>query len=321
MIATVIGFSIRIWLANGDPDSSVQTSLGLYPDVGEVFMNTADGAFFICTQGGASQIWEPTTNSSVVTSLIESTVLQSDWNQTVISSQDYIKNKPALATVATSGSYNDLSAKPSLSTVAISGSYNDLSSKPSIPAAQIQSDWTQTNISTLDYIKNKPVLSTVAISGSYNDLLSKPTIPATQVQSDWNETNTSALDYIKNKPAARSQSSASRSLNTAFQVSSTRWSTVRYSVDISTTVSLSGSATGTVILETATNSGFTTGVQTLQQFSNGNSGTLVVGLVLTQLNTACLSGDVPPGNYVRLRTVNVTGTPTYTYQVGQETLI
>ena len=38
------------------------------------------------------------------------------------------------ATVATSGSYNDLSNKPALATVATSGSYNDLSNKPSIPA-------------------------------------------------------------------------------------------------------------------------------------------------------------------------------------------
>jgi microcystin-dependent protein len=53
-----------------------------------------------------------------------------------------------LSTVATSGSYNDLSGKPTLSTVATSGSYNDLS--------------------------GKPTLSTVATSGSYNDLSDKP---------------------------------------------------------------------------------------------------------------------------------------------------
>lgn len=35
-----------------------------------------------------------------------------------------------LATVATSGSYTDLSATPTLATVATSGSYNDLTSKP-----------------------------------------------------------------------------------------------------------------------------------------------------------------------------------------------
>lgn len=65
----------------------------------------------------------------------------------------------------------------SLATVATTGSYNDLSNKPTIPAAQIQADWTQTDNTKKDYIKNKPTLSTVATTGSYNDLSNKPTIP------------------------------------------------------------------------------------------------------------------------------------------------
>lgn len=176
----------------------------------------------------------------------------------------------------------------------------------SLIAAIPQANWTQSNTGSTDYIKNKP------------------TIPAAQIQSDWNQTSSSALDFIKNKPtlpSALSQSTASRSLNSAFQVNATRWSEVRYSVDISTTVSLTGGAVGRVVLEMATNSGFTTGVQELQSFGNGNTGTLVIGLVLTQLTTACLSGMVPPGNYVRIRTVNTTGTPTFTYISGQEALL
>lgn len=93
-----------------------------------------------------------------------------------------IENKPTFATVATSGSYNDLTNKPSLATVATSGSYNDLSNTPTIPAAPVQSDWNESDTSSLAYIANKP------------------TIPASPVQSDWNETNTSSLAYIANKP-------------------------------------------------------------------------------------------------------------------------
>ena len=156
--------------------------------------------------------------------------VQANWTQTTTTADDYIKNKPTLATVATSGSYNDLSNKPTiptvnnatltiqkngttvktftanastnvtanitvptktsditndsnfvvsgdLATVATSGSYNDLSNKPTIPAAQVQSNWTQTTTTAVDYIKNKPTLATVATSGSYNDLSNKPTIP------------------------------------------------------------------------------------------------------------------------------------------------
>ena len=65
------------------------------------------------------------------------TDLQSALNGKANSSHSHTKSDitdfPALATVATSGSYNDLSNKPSLATVATSGSYSDLSNKPTIP--------------------------------------------------------------------------------------------------------------------------------------------------------------------------------------------
>lgn len=100
--------------------------------------------------------------------------------------------------------------KPSLATVATSGSYADLSNKPTIPAAQINSDWNATsglsqilNKPTLfsgSYtdLTNKPAFATVATSGSYTDLLNRPTIPAAQVQTDWNATT--GLGALLNKP-------------------------------------------------------------------------------------------------------------------------
>ena len=44
-----------------------------------------------------------------------------------------------------------------LATVATTGSYNDLSNKPTIPT-QVQADWNQTDSTAADYIKNKPVI-------------------------------------------------------------------------------------------------------------------------------------------------------------------
>lgn len=151
---------------------------------------------------------------------------QADWAEDDPEDVTFIRNKPSLATVATSGSYNDLSDKPSipapqvqsdwseadnskadfiknkpnLATVATSGSYNDLRDKPDIPSQQVQSDWTEADSSKPAYIKNKPNLAAVATSGSYNDLSDKPTIPAAQVQADWSEADSAAADYIKNKP-------------------------------------------------------------------------------------------------------------------------
>lgn len=68
----------------------------------------------------------------------------------------------------------------SLATVATTGDYGDLLNTPTIPAAQIQSDWNQTNSAAVDFIKNKP------------------TIPAAQVNSDWNAA--SGVAQILNKP-------------------------------------------------------------------------------------------------------------------------
>lgn len=64
----------------------------------------------------------------------------------------------------------------SLATVATSGSYTDLSNKPTIPAAPANSDWNAS--SGVAQILNKPTLATVATSGSYTDLSNKPTIPS-----------------------------------------------------------------------------------------------------------------------------------------------
>lgn len=58
--------------------------------------------------------------------------IQSDWDQTTTTSLDYIKNKPTLGTMAVE-SASDYTKTSGLATVATSGSYNDLSNKPTIP--------------------------------------------------------------------------------------------------------------------------------------------------------------------------------------------
>lgn len=120
------------------------------------------------------------------------------------------------------------------------------------------------------------------------------------------------------QPDAAVQSSESRSLNTIFQVSATKAADVCYSVDIAATLSLIGGTSGTVFLETSPSSTFASSIQELGQFTNAQTGTLTIGLALNQTGTANLSGRIPAGNYVRLRTANNTGTPTYTYKSGQK---
>ncbi len=122
-------------------------------------------------------------------------------------------------------------------------------------------------------------------------------------------------------PVPMSFANPSRTLNSAFQVSATRASYVNYSVDIATSVSLAGGQVGTVFLEYANDSGFTSGVTEVGRFVNGQTGTLVVGLTLNQTNTAQVQGLIPAGKYVRLRTANTTGTPTFTFRSAQEVLM
>ena len=139
----------------------------------------------------------------------------------------------SLATVATSGSYTDLTDKPTIPTVNnatltiqkngtnvstfTANSASNVTANIAVPTTtseltnnsnfvtdasyvhtdnnftttlkdkldgiaagaevNVQANWTQSDNTKDDYIKNKPSLATVATSGSYNDLTNKPTIP------------------------------------------------------------------------------------------------------------------------------------------------
>ena len=93
----------------------------------------------------------------------------------------------------------------SLATVATTGNYNDLSNKPTIPDVSKyytkSETYSQGEVDTLLATKADAAdLATVATTGDYDDLLNKPSIPAAQVQSDWGQSDNTQVDYIKNKP-------------------------------------------------------------------------------------------------------------------------
>ena len=73
-----------------------------------------------------------------------STQVQSDWAETDTEAVSYIKNKPTLSIVATSGNYDDLL------------------NKPTIPDAQVNSDWNAT--SGISQILNKPEMTTQTLT-------------------------------------------------------------------------------------------------------------------------------------------------------------
>lgn len=117
-----------------------------------------------------------------------------------------------------------------------------------------------------------------------------------------------------------SQASASRSLNSAFQVHATRPALAFYSVQCTVTASISGGQNCDIIFEVASDSGFTANVQTLSICGDGQTYTLAVALQGVQPTTKMCAGWVPAGYYARLRTVQNTGTPSFSYRAGQEVL-
>lgn len=111
------------------------------------------------------------------------------------------------------------------------------------------------------------------------------------------------------------QSSPSRSLNTVFTPSTTSDTLVNYSVSIATSLSLTTGQQGTVVLQISPPS---TAWQTIASFTNGQTGTLTIGLALTQTISGTLSGTVPAGYKVQMVTTNNTGTPTFAVTATQE---
>lgn len=160
--------------------------------------------------------------------------VQANWAESDQSSVSYIQNKPDLSIYAESAD---------LATVASTGDYDDLINKPTIPSfdstqmAAINSGVNSTKVGDYDaHIADTDIhvttsekstwngkqdaisdlndirsgaqagstavqpgdLATVATTGDYDDLTNKPTIPAAQVNSDWNAS--SGVAQILNKP-------------------------------------------------------------------------------------------------------------------------
>lgn len=111
----------------------------------------------------------------------------------------------------------------------------------------------------------------------------------------------------------------SRSLNSCFQISNTQDADFHYGVDITAALSLSGGQTGSVAVVAYTNSGCTTGAQQLTPTKqNGNTGTLTIGLGLTQIISEGLDGTAPKSKWLKIVTANVIGTPTFSINSNQE---
>lgn len=136
--------------------------------------------------------------------------VQSDWNQSNSSADDYIKNKPDLSVYATKDELDDgLDTKQDTLTpgAGITITNNVISATAE---AQVQADWAQSDSSAVDFIKNKPqnLVQDANYVHTDNNFTNadKSKLDNVQagaevnVQANWNETDTSSDSYIQNKP-------------------------------------------------------------------------------------------------------------------------
>ena len=187
--------------------------------------------------------------------------VQANWTETNSALPAFIQNKPTLATVATSGSYSDLSGKPA------------------IPAAQINSDWN--SVSGLSQILNKPTIPT-----QYTDALARAAIT---LSSNAPTGTTSTLTYV---------SGAFTFTSAAALISGTTIKTVNSNsllgsgdVAVGTVTSVSGTGTvsGISLGGTVTGSGSLSLSGTLSGITNANlSGT--AGITNANLANSTISG-------------------------------
>ncbi len=267
--------------------------------------------------------------------------VNSDWS--AMSGPAEILNKPALSVVATSGAYADLSGAPSIPAAQINSDWaaasgvGEILNKPSTLAGygitdaypltgnpsnfltSITSGQVTGALGFTPYSASNPS-SFISQSGARTavSLTTTGTSGAATYNSSTGVLN--VPNYTPPAVPARSQSAATRTLNTAFQVSATRDALVNYSVQCTITASIAGGQSCDVVLEIATDAAFTAGVQTVGIIGTGQTYTLAIAIQGVQPQTAQVTGYVPAGYYARLRTVNVSGSPTYAYRAGQEVL-
>lgn len=164
------------------------------------------------------------------------------------------------------------------------------------------------------------VTAGAGLSGGTITIAGTISMPNTGTAGTYTSVTTDAQGRVTAGTAA-AQSSVSRTLNSGFQISTTRNCFVSYSVDVTTSATLISGQTGTVFLEIASDSGFTTNLQEVGRFVNGNAVSLAIAITVNQSVTGTLSGFVPVAYYCRLRTANTLGSPSFTYRSGQEVLI
>ena len=177
-------------------------------------------------------VWDPDHNVFVKVGTTQLTLQeQADWLQTDTTAVDYIKNKPILAEVATTGSFYSLVDAPEIpevynTTIRFKKNWllvwtitlnqeNEADIDFNIPTktSELENDawFIDRNVNNLRYYTKTVDLAPVALSNDYEDLDNKPTIPTklSEFENDmWfidNTVNNLVNYYTKNKLYTKQQ--------------------------------------------------------------------------------------------------------------------
>lgn len=212
----------------------------------------------------------------------------------------------------------------SLAAVALTGSYADLASLPNLGSAATQSAsafGTAAQGAKADSAVQSGV-APLSVTGTAMSLAAATGASAGSMSS----TDKSKLDSLASWTFG-SPINATRIIQTVaaaangWQLSATRNATVTYSVSITTTTSIGGPSSGSIVLEICpTNSATAASWITVNAVAASQTATLAVVLQLVSVNTQSVFGIVPAGYYARIRSTSPTGTVSYGYVSGQEIL-
>lgn len=164
--------------------------------------------------------------------------------------------------------------------------------------------------SVMSFMSNQATTSQLIATSSFNGFMSGAMV-----------TKLAAVSTSTRLMATSTRSIVTGTGATGFQVSSTRDAEVRYSTTIVTTSNLTGSQNGTIVLEIApTNSATSTDWTEIGRCTNGTSYTLAVAIQGVGTQACQITGYAPAGYWEKLRSINNSGTPTFSFNSGQEVL-